>query len=598
MTSSKKRIDGQPYWELRDEVRTILEKLATLDKVAGGNSEVTLSKLEGKTREALFTVAIAGPSRVGKSTLINALLRTEASPVNKVATTGVPCLYEPGPKDEIIVTIKGEESRHPFTIENVAKYATQKENPENRLGVERLKVTLSKPALSLGYAILDLPGLDDPSDTIGSLAELGLEGADAIVYVLNGGSYATGSFILQRDEKDDLKRFVPRKDKAFVVVNKADVLDAEQTKELRELLEGEFKRFDLIPLSDENLFMVSAKKSFEARVKGSAEEGPFPVKKFEDKLLSYLIHHNDVGRNRVRGILSEAYDLVATDISISALALQRSERVLELRKYLPELDASVGKIARLCTEGSSISGRELRVSLSRDLSRFLPTYEAALRSVPIAQPLPSRGEIKQTAERQIAVMAENARRTAQQSFGQQASRANDLVRKVVQPLAQDMQSLWGNSVNVQGISSLGVTENFNLWTPFWGTLGLGLVGLIFGPVGAVIGGLIGLVIGLFVGEAQRRDKEINDVIGRLNKAMNDAADKIEVFLQRQLDSAYAELQVGLADKVQNTRKLLQRELEHLGDPLSNERRQELQLALSQLTGPQGEIAQIVESLAQ
>ena len=176
-------------------------------------------------------------------------------------------------------------------------------------------------------------------------------------------------------------------------------------------------------------------------------------------------------------------------------------------------------------------------------------------------------------------------------------RANDLVRSVVQPLAQDMQALWGGSVSVQGISSLGVTENFNLWTPFWGTLGLGLVGLIFGPVGAVIGGLIGLVLGLFVGEAQRRDKEINDVMGRLNKAMNDAADKIEVFLQRQLDSAYAELQVGLADKIQNTRRLLQHELEHLGDPLPSGRRLELQNALSNLKGAQNEIVQIVEALA-
>lgn len=597
MTPGMQVVDSQPYWELRDRVRNILSRLRALDQVAQGNSEATLSHLESKIHEPLFTIAVAGPSRVGKSTFINALLRTEVSPVNKVATTGVPCLYEPGPKNEIIVSFKSGPQTFPFAIDTVGKYVTQQENPDNQLGVERIKVTLSEPALSLGYAILDLPGLDDPSETIGSLAEMGLESADAIIYVLNGGSYATGSFILQRDEKDDLKRFVPRKDKAFVVVNKADVLSPEESKELRDLLKKEFKRFDLMPLSDDNLFMVSAKKAFEKRKEGVRDEGPYSLNRFEGGLLEYLLKNNDIGRNRIRGILSEAYNVVATDISVSALALKRSERALELKKYLPALDASVGQIAQLCSSGSSISSRDVRLSLSRDLSHFLSTYNASLRSVPIHQPLPSRGEIKYAAERQVAIMAENARRSSQRSFEVQAARANDLVRQVVEPLAQDMQAILGSEVSVQGISPLGVTENFNLWTPFWGTLGLGLVGLIFGPIGAVIGGLIGLMLGLFVGEAQRRDREINDVMGRLNKAMNDAADRVEMFLQRQLDSAYAELQHGLTDKVQNTRKLLQHELEHLGDALPPEREAALRAALPELQSIQKEIAKIVESLA-
>jgi hypothetical protein len=112
------------------------------------------NELKVASETAIYTIAVAGPMRAGKSTLINCLLGRNVSPVGDFPTTALPLTIYPGIQDLAIITLKnGKEVKGPADFAFLQQYITQKENRNNRQGVVKVTVTIKSSVLERGLAI-------------------------------------------------------------------------------------------------------------------------------------------------------------------------------------------------------------------------------------------------------------------------------------------------------------------------------------------------------------------------------------------------------------------------------------------------------------
>lgn len=86
-----------------------------------------VKELSKSISSSIFTISIFGLSRAGKSTLINALLEQDISPVGKLPTTGIPITILPKDENKAFITLKenGKIIEGNISSEFLAEYSSQ-----------------------------------------------------------------------------------------------------------------------------------------------------------------------------------------------------------------------------------------------------------------------------------------------------------------------------------------------------------------------------------------------------------------------------------------------------------------------------------------
>lgn len=572
----------RPFANLRTEVRELVRQLGDLQELGLGQRSPAVEDLSKRLDQPLFTVAISGPSRVGKSTLINALLGRTICPMSDFPKTGIPCVFEPGEKDEFIVKrTEADDVIGIPTPESLDPWVGREENEDNRKKVEHVRIKLSGKALDQGYSIVDLPGLDDPNDVVRSSAEIALETCDALLYVLNGAPMATGSFMFTVTDKQHLKQLAPRIRKTFFVVNKSDAFDPAKQAAVRKYLQKEVSKAGLGEIPDNAIFFVSALKSLEFRTghgEGSSDES---IRRLETALLDFLISNSLTGRNRLKGILSQSAQLVSEQLTIHSVVIGKAEKAEALRQYLSDFDRVQGEVQGMVSEGCFATVEQMKSTVSEFRNRSFGRFHQTLTEVPLTTPLPSRDDVRAWLEAEISRMAGEGQSVVQRSFEACATRANTAVNRVMAELRSAVIRL-GQGVFVPQIQGVGDQININPWTPFWGALGLGLAGLAFGPIGALVGAAVGLLIGWFGGEQRRRQQEREALLQRVRTILADSADKISVQLESTTRTAFEDLRNGLTVRIEESRRALKEQLSGMRDLPSLAQQERLKSAISQL----------------
>ena len=125
------------------------------------NTEVTLHELNERIKNDRFNLAVLGEFRRGKSTLINALLRTPVLPSDIVPTTASVnrITYDPQPKARVEYF---DGTSHEIALEELADYATQ--DGEKRDNVREVTVWYPTVYCSNNVDIYDTPGLNDTEE--------------------------------------------------------------------------------------------------------------------------------------------------------------------------------------------------------------------------------------------------------------------------------------------------------------------------------------------------------------------------------------------------------------------------------------------------
>jgi GTP-binding protein EngB required for normal cell division len=114
--------------------------------------------LEVLQGDGLVDVAVLGQFKAGKSSFLNSLIGREIVPVDVLPATAVVTRIGYGPRERAVVRrLAGDEEE--ISIERLAEFVTERQNPANEKQVAMVEVELPSLAPFRGVRFVDTPGL-------------------------------------------------------------------------------------------------------------------------------------------------------------------------------------------------------------------------------------------------------------------------------------------------------------------------------------------------------------------------------------------------------------------------------------------------------
>lgn len=194
--------------------------------------EALVERLERRT----FEICMFGRVNAGKSSLLNAVLDTDALPVGITPVTAVPTRIVFGTTAAGSVQL-GDGQRIDIPLARLPEFVSEVENPDNRKGVRSVVVRLPSPHLADGIAFVDTPGL-------GSLATAGARASYRYLPRCDLGILLIDASTPPGREDLDVLHLLHASDiPSLVVLTKADLLSDSELDSARDYALGHIGRF-------------------------------------------------------------------------------------------------------------------------------------------------------------------------------------------------------------------------------------------------------------------------------------------------------------------------------------------------------------------
>lgn len=363
----------ETFAEERERLTSLLEELAAFGRARGSDRLAeSVGVLQTKLRENRFNAVVVGEFKRGKSTFVNAMLGAPVLPTAVVPLTSIVTAVTWGSDPRAEVRFADGRS---LTVppEELPRYITERENPGNRLRVER--AVLSWPAEDLrdGVYLIDTPGVGSVYRHNTDAARRFVPEADVAIFLTSVDPPVSES------ELAFLHEVREHADRVFFVLNKIDYLSAEDLAEAVAFTEGVLahaldRRVRVYPLS--------ARRAVEAKVDGdpaALEASGFPA--FERDLRAFLLREK--GRAVLRTVARRALGLCvdernAIDVEARALALSVSE-LAEVRERLETVFERVRQEREDLRPLLEAETRRLTAALEEELDELATRTEARLR---------------------------------------------------------------------------------------------------------------------------------------------------------------------------------------------------------------------------
>lgn len=550
------------YFRLHQEATAISKSLIEQAQRAGIESvKQRLVDTQVALRNCTYVIAIAGPSRVGKSTLLNALLRRNVSPIGRFPTTAVALMALAAEKDQTEIEFHdGKRVTGPATAEFIADYAHQDNNPRNRKAVRLVCVRLVSEPLERGIALVDAPGLHDASPEIRAQTKETLHRADAFVYVLSCAGMRAGEFELSAHFVDDLQWLRSIARRLLIVINKVDMITDDQQRDLMTYLEPALKEYGLWDELPKPPLFVSADSAWKEVKSGSEPES---LRELETLLWEHLLESRSTGVDRLASLLTQLDSATAEFMSLVAVRRATAEQVTELREAVAACRAKRAKILAECRERLPklrVAAREL-VATRRDF--FLASERKRLEHVELDHNLPSIDALKKdVAERLTVDMAECWSEIRAQLKGF----ANYISAQVESSLKQARMTTGIPAIRL-AVPAIELPDDFGpdaFGEPVIGAIVLGILGLALSPVAAVIGAFLGAVLGAETSKGSRRKRDIESRMKSLDPKVRDAFDGLSKVVNDRVRLFSANLVQHVSDRMDVYLHDVERQIAALG----------------------------------
>lgn len=387
---SRKHIEVGHFFSLQNQCFDLVNEFEDIvDPFAFSSIKSSINKFKEDIDKSIYRVAITGLSRVGKSSLVNTLLKRNICPVGFFQTTSVPIQIIPDKEEYIQIYFQDDTTlKRPYSFDCINEFASQEHNEDNHKKVRIVSISILDQSLQRGISVYDIPGLNDPDDYISTYSWSVASKANAIFYVIDITPAQNGGFIFQKDYKQHISDLGQSLDKVFIIFNKTDSLSPDILKMLKERVINDLKKLNLYEKVSDKMYYITT--IFEN------ERSDFDsIKKLEEDLWNFIINENKYGLYRLALIIQEIQK------STNDFTDLLSVRVLEhgKREKLEEIIKSIySKIPQL-QKDFNLRIKEFKNYLSNYLEnrkgKILIDLEKWLKSIPVATDFPSNVAIKQ-----------------------------------------------------------------------------------------------------------------------------------------------------------------------------------------------------------
>lgn len=536
---TKKIITPGNYFNLKEQT---VERIAEIEKIAAQykfpSVSASLNNLKDLSEQAIYRIAITGPSRVGKSTLINSLLEYEISPVDMFQTTGVPINFLPGREERLhIMKNDGSSKSDKLSEANIRKYASQQENTDNQKGVKLVSVFLHNKALERGVAFYDIPGLDDPNDEIRNLTWMTAMRSNAVIYMIDASPFRNHGFIFRSDFRKSLADLGGQLDKVFLVLNKVDDLHPGQLPQLRPKIEEELKRFGLFEKINKRIFYLSAQKK-----KTNAKDKPDSIADLEAEIWEYLLKENKVGLVKMDKVIVETGNIVNGFKSLIETRLLDNEQRENIIKLMDDIKKKIPEFSREINNDKKLISQTVSAVLTSRKSNIYEQLLKYLQGIPENQSLPSTNYMKEVLRHNINQTINNTNidylnhvTNLKSKFDNWISSNTTAVQKAI---SDNQPTKYVNITNIERIEFKNIEDLSN-------SVGLGFftgaLGFLIAPPSALLLGLGGFVMSWFLSKAERRERSINKIMASCKSKCDEDINIIENAYNELLEDNFNEM---------------------------------------------------------
>jgi GTP-binding protein EngB required for normal cell division len=208
------------YDQAKFAIAELLRSAATLASRDDREWHDRLHKLFVRLAEDRFNLVVVGRFNRGKTSIMNAIMRTDRLPVGIVPLTSVITAVSYGPKEQVVLKYAKSSFTQDIPIESLSEYVTQKGNPGNSRGITMAEIQLRAEILRRGFYFIDTPGLGSAIAENTRTTEAFLPEADAFLLVTSYDSP------LSEEEMRFLRQSSGRN--VFVVLNKQDAVTPDE----------------------------------------------------------------------------------------------------------------------------------------------------------------------------------------------------------------------------------------------------------------------------------------------------------------------------------------------------------------------------------
>lgn len=558
------------YFELKDKCKEALKFYSELCNQFNFESvNNSVNALDNQIEQAIYRIAITGPSRVGKSTLINTLLRKiDISPTGIFQTTGVPIQILPAKENFICITFKnGKNVNEKFSKSTIESYASQEMNEDNKKEVSVLSIHLANRQLEHGVSFYDIPGLDDPDENIYNYTWSTVTKANAILYLIDASPFENGGYIFKSEYKKHILELGQSLDKIFLVFTKINALTGNKLEKLQERVKLDLQKLNLYDKVSSKIYFISAEESLNVRLK--KRKGIDTVQKLEDDIWAYLLNENKTGLASLNFINKEIIKSIIDFSGILNARLLDNEKRKNLLAAIESVKANIPELSNLYHYRETEIKKGISNSLENRKHNLLNKLETYLNSFAINETLPDKREL----QNYLSQGGHKAIEHTNSEYAHQVNMLKEVIDKWIEEnLKQVREIISGKSeqklVDFSEVEKFD-TPSIDLSTSFGVGLFTGIVGLIINPPAALIFAISGFFANWFISAEERRANRIRKIMNNARNCYDEQFKKINTAYM-DLIGEHSKLIIDYANKKINLFFLdLQNQTKKINIELSN-----------------------------